>query len=217
MLFTIEGLPHLPQSDDRATVFAMASGKTLAIPSPPVVGEVSRELHDVAVVVRLAASALAALEKGRRAAVADKTLSDLGRAKATEALQAAAESAAAEASGKLEGLSQAVTDLEGIVFGPPLLEPTDVVAGLQDLEIRNHLRELPSGQQGTQMAAIGKNHRLLQAVVRSPVPLPPFSEHADRLWRDIQSGAHPRSGELARLRAAVAWGKIALPSIARHI
>lgn len=210
----IEGLPLAAQQSDRASVYTLSSGKTFAIPHVPDVGQ---EMHMAAKPIRDAGKALAALEQARQRAKDDRNLSDIGRAKVTDPARAAALAAIQEAAADLDELRHAAAVLERQVFGPPVLEPTDAVAAIVDREIRDYLRALPPGDRAASIKELGGSSAMLAAVLRSPIPLPVFSDYAAKLWREVQAVAHPKAAELSGRQSALAWAESTLPALKAQV
>lgn len=181
MQFKIEGLETIPGTDPRVTLHKMADGSTLPMVTPPMRGgQFPEETQAAAVAVRKAANALAELDAARRAAANDKTLSDLGRAEKVKGPMEAAQRALSEADAQLAQIEASTATLHDQAFAPPVLETADVNGALIDQEIRAHARGLTSEERTGYLKTLKSNPRHLEAIMRSPVPIP----HAARLWNE---------------------------------
>jgi len=213
MQFKIEGLEAIEGPDHRVTVHKLADGSRLPIATPPTRdGTIPEETHAAAAPVRQAANAFAALEKARRDVAKDLTLSDFGREQKVKGAREAAQRSIGEAETQLAQLEATTVGLRDQAFAPPKLESADLANALIDQEVRTYVRGLSPAERTEYLSTLKANPRHLEALLRSPVPIPVISEHANRLWAE----KHQNSAAAVKAQgyaAAIEWARGTLRSI----
>ncbi len=215
MQFKIEGLEALPSTDARVTVHKLLDGSTLPLTVPPLEGDqIPSESFESAQGVRKAGDAVAVLDRIRRAVANDRTLSKEGRVqKVGPALQALRE-AITEGEARAARLEAAARVLHDQAFAVPNLEASDLVGGLLDNEIRLGVRAMNASERTAYMKTLEGNPRHVEAIKRSPLPIPLISEHADRLWAASRENT-PLAKKAAILAESAEWARGNLYSIKR--
>jgi hypothetical protein len=194
------------------TVYKLHSGATLALGHAPQTPEAA----EPAEFIGKALAALSALEDAKTEAAADVNLSEAGRAAKVAAILDAAIEIAANASDSIDGFDELVVKDESETFRPPQLDRTDAVGALMDMEMRTFARGLDTSDTAALMHELQSNPALLEAILRSPLPLGSLTGHARAVYAQ-QVSTSPRAKEVQRARGGLDWAKSALPHIASHI
>lgn len=218
MHFKIDGL-EIQQETDRATVYTLATGDNMAVVTPPALayGEYTYEENQAMAAVRAAMNGLAAYDAAVRRFSADKSLSDHGRDMAVSPVRGDASRAVANAEVTLETLANTVSMLEAQIFDLKPLEPGNAVAALEDMEIRQAIRSASGKDRESFLKAASDNARIQDAVLRSVVPLPMFSDVAKVSRQERIARTDPRVPQLTRARESLAWAKAIVPAVAARL
>lgn len=218
MHFKIDGLA-IQQETDRATVYTLATGDNMAVVTPPALahGDVTYEENRAMEAVRTAMNGLAAYDGAVRRFSADKSLSDHGRDQAVSPVRGDAGRAVANAEVTLDALTNTVSMLEAEIFNLKPLDPGNAVAALEDMEIRQAIRGAGGKDREAFIHAAAENARIQDAVLRSAVPLPMFTDIAQRARAERVTATDPRMPQLTRARESLAWAKSIVPAVAARL
>jgi hypothetical protein len=199
--------------DPNSSVYDLTNGNVIVITTPPPVEEVSYSQG----IVHKAVNALAELEQAREKIKADKTLSDLGRIEKLAPLRQQVERQIAEARAAIDEHATYVAAFEAKTFSPPELAKEDAVAMLQDMEIRQHLRSLGNKADVKDYEQVVSSPRLMEAVLRSPVSMAPYTQMIDRPWREHIERTHPDAKRLSGFKAAVKWAQGIISQLEQNV
>jgi hypothetical protein len=189
MNFRIEGLEVVETQEGRVTVHRLHNGDRLPIVAPPSSnGVLPQETHLAAAPVRKAADAFAKVEAARRAAANDPTLSEVGRANKVQAVRSIASDAVRDAEYDLAGLAKVAEAAHVEAYTPPKIQPGDVENVFIDQEVRHYVRGLSGKGLTDYLQGLERNPRHLEAIMRSPVPMPNVDQYAKRLWETRMQG-----------------------------
>lgn len=218
MHFKIDGLA-IQQETERATVYTLATGDIMAVVTPPALAhdEFTYEENQAMSAVRTAMNGLAAYDGAVRRFSADKSLSDHGRDQAVSPVRGDASRAVANAEVTLDALTNTVSMLESQIFDLKPLDPGNAVAALEDMEIRQAIRAAGGKDREAFLHAAAENARIQEAVLRSVVPLPMFSEIAKRAREERVTATDPRMPQLTRARESLEWAKSIVPAVAARL
>ena len=203
------------ERNDRFAVYKLHDGAQLAVLHPPEVG--ADELHRCASLVKGAMDAFANLDEARRAVAADPQLSPVGKIEKVAAQRQQVAGQITKALEELEQFGKNIQEFEAKTYAPPALDPGDAVGALTDMELRQFLRAQKGADKGSAYAEIGANPRLQAAVLRSPVPLPSFTDLAQKCWSRHVEATSPDATKVKHFRAAHEWASAILPQLERHV
>lgn len=194
-------------------VYQLSSGKTLAIAAAPK----TKEAHEPAAIIEKALAALSLLEELKASVADDQMLSEKGRATKVDMLRPTVLKEIAEAAEKLAEFEDYVKADEVATFAPPALDKSDAVSALADMELRSYLRGLEGKDLHNLMQDLPNQPRIMEAVLRSPIPMGQITEVARSQWGQRVNSTDPHVKELQAARNALDWAKSALPHVANHI
>lgn len=200
--------------EDRYTAFTLSDDSTLIVATPP------ERAHNADYAREKVADALEALdylEAARRKVNADKSLSEIGRA---EKLKDLRQQTARIVEGVQAEMAEHAATLEqwaGRVYAPATLDRADAVGVAEDVEIRTMLRGMGSTERVGLLENIVNEPRMMEAVLRSPVPITGLTDAISRSWRDHVDATHPDAPKVATNRAAVEWAGQVLGQISAAV
>lgn len=194
----------------QVTAYELGSDRTLAIPHAP-----NYEVAPIpAAVIRKCLNAIANLETARKRGLDDKNLSQIGRAAKLEPIQEAAAATIEAAKVELADFVAQVDLWETKTYAPPSLASTDAVGGLVDMEIRTWARATTGKALDEALKSLVTEPRLVEAVIRSPIPLGQFSDLATQQWRERIAATSPDAAKIVLTRESIAWAAGLLPYFA---
>lgn len=203
-LASILGALSLPvrTKADRYTAFTLSDDSTLIVATPP------ERAHNADYAREKVADALEALdylEAARRTVNADKSLSEIGRAEKLKDLRQQTARIVETVEAEMATHTEALEKWAGRVYAPNPIDRTDAVTVAEDVEIRTMLRGMGSTERVGLLENIVKQPRMMEAVLRSPVPITGLTDAISRSWRDHVEATHPDAPLVATNRAAVDW------------
>ena len=201
------------QRTDRAVVYELADGAKLVVPHAPDVPEV----HELAKTVAATLDAFANLDGARRAAAADANLSDVGRVEKLAPQRQQVARQVAQAKATIEESRAHLDAFQARTFAVPAVDPADAATGLADWELRDYLRGLQGKDQAKAFDEIASNPRLMQAVLRSPIPIQPFTDLARKSWAEHVEKTHPDAAKVTNFRTAHDWAAVIIPQLEKHV
>lgn len=131
-----------------------------------------------------------------------------------------------ESSAYLEALSlsstniasfeRAVAKAERELYTPP---KPDLVEAILDVEIRNDARvRRGTDSRGIAFRAIQDDERVLMAIVRSPIPLPYYSQIAAVVWRSHVAQRQPEKvAAIEKQRQSIEWARSIIDTATRFV
>jgi hypothetical protein len=199
-------------TDAQRTVFKLRSGGVFAVDHPLHVNEVGQPVAIVGGVL----TALGNLEAATKALAEDETLSDVGRERKLEPIRVALREAVEKASQQVAFLNGEVGKMRAEVFAPPPIDKGDVVTALADQELRGLLRAATAQEARAElMHLVSSDPRWMAAVIRSPTPMPQFTEIAQRAWVEHAAQTHPEAARTVRHQEATEWAEGTLRQISQ--
>lgn len=204
-----------PPSWEDSTAFTDA---TAANPAPE-----AREFIEIdqsALPASRAILSLAKFDHETHEAMNNTRLSPTGRAEALQAPRTAVIATVAKAGGDLEAIGRECATRESAFYAAPKLPANDVQAAFEDRELRDMWRTSPVARRTVlfQQMQAGNNSRMLEALVRSPIPL----EGNDAgliagAWRGAVDKRSPtESAALKASRANVDWADTVCRASAKY-
>lgn len=195
---------------DRYTAFTLSDDSTLIVATPP------ERAHNSDYAREKAADALEALdylEAARRTVNADKSLSEIGRAEKLKDLRQQTARIVERTQAEMAAHAATLETWAGKVFSPAVIDRTDAVTVAEDVEIRTMLRGMGATERTALLENIVSQPRMMEAVLRAPVPIPVVTDAIRRSWREHVEATHPDAPNVATGRAAVEWASQVLGQI----
>lgn len=166
------------------------------------------------------ALALTGLDHLIHMANADARLSPAGRVEKLAEPRRAAIKMIATAGGDVAAIGRDVQAREGEFYAPAKVPAGDVAAAFEDRELRDSWRASPTPKrmQMLEQMARGENPRMLESLVRSPIPLEAHEAGlVTSAWRGAVDARMPKeAAELKSSRANVDWADSVVRASAQY-
>lgn len=202
-------------SDDRCTVYRLfGDGGFLSVPTAP---EAAHETSFARELVGKCIQQLDLLEAARRKAANNPGLTELGKAEHIAGFRKHVEESLAVLQQQMADHLTALANFEARIFSPPKIEPSDAVTVAEDVELRTMLREMPPQARVELLQSIADTPRLMEAVLRSPIPISGVTEPVRQLWRAHVENTHAEYPAFAKAKAAAEWASQVLPQVQQGV